>query len=217
MLIITNFKSYPESTYNNSLKLAKIHYDVAKKLGVSLAIAPTIMDLDNICLKFPRLPVIAQHIDPVEMGACTGKISARLALDAGACGTLLNHSENRIPKDVLYKSVKIAKKLALKVIVCVENVAEGEEVLKNSNPDFIALEPRELIGGNISISTAQPKLIIDAVKKIGSKKLIVGAGIKTSEDVIVAKELGASGILLASGVVLSKDPKKVLMDLFAGC
>jgi len=43
--------------------------------------------------------------------------------------------------------------------------------------------------------------------------VLCGAGVKTGKDVKRALELGAVGVLLASGVVKSKDPKKALQDL----
>ena len=49
-----------------------------------------------------------------------------------------------------------------------------------------------------------------------SEKLLVGAGVKNGEDVRLAIELGAKGVLLASGVTKASDPKAVLLDLASG-
>jgi len=84
------------------------------------------------------------------------------------------------------------------------------------DPDLIAVEPPELIGGDISVSSAQPDIIRNAAKLIGCNKLLVGAGVKNGKDVRIAIELGARGVLLASGVTKAKDPKAVLMDLVSG-
>jgi triosephosphate isomerase len=43
--------------------------------------------------------------------------------------------------------------------------------------------------------------------------VLCGAGVKTGKDVRRALELGAKGVLLASGVVKAKDPRKALQDL----
>ena len=84
-------------------------------------------------------------------------------------------------------------------------------------PDFIAVEPPELIGGDVSVTKANPFIIEDTVNSVKdvNKKISVlcGAGVKTGEDVAKALELGADGVLLASGVVKSKDPKATLLDL----
>jgi triosephosphate isomerase len=82
--------------------------------------------------------------------------------------------------------------------------------------DFVAVEPPELIGGDISVSTANPELISDAVATIGAGKVLVGAGIKNAEDVRIALKLGAVGVLVASGVVKAADPVAALEDLCKG-
>ncbi|MFB6362342.1 MAG: triose-phosphate isomerase, partial [Halobacteriales archaeon] len=42
-----------------------------------------------------------------------------------------------------------------------------------------------------------------------------GAGISTGEDVAAARELGATGVLLASGVAKADDPRAALEALVA--
>ena len=83
-------------------------------------------------------------------------------------------------------------------------------------PDFVAVEPGELIGGDISVSTAQPQIISHAASLIGSQKLLVGAGVKNGADVRRCLELGARGVLLASGITKAADPEAVLRDLARG-
>jgi len=74
-----------------------------------------------------------------------------------------------------------------------------------------------LIGGKISVSTAKPHVIEKAAKAVRGKcKLLVGAGVHTAEDVRTSLKLGASGVLLASGVTKARNKKKVLMDLVKG-
>ena len=96
----------------------------------------------------------------------------------------------------------------MKTVVCVKNVREAEKYAK-LNPTYIAIEPPELIGTGRAISTEQPGVItksLFAVKKArNSTKLLCGAGIVTSEDVKRAMELGSHGILVASGIVKSRN------------
>ncbi len=47
-------------------------------------------------------------------------------------------------------------------------------------------------------------------------KVLVGAGIKTTEDVKTAIKLGAAGVLVASGIAKADDPEKALRDLVKG-
>jgi triosephosphate isomerase len=88
------------------------------------------------------------------------------------------------------------------------------------NPDFVAVEPPELIGGDISVTTADPEIVqstVNAIKSINPKvKVLCGAGVKNGEDVAKAIELGTQGVLLASGVVKAKNPKDVLLNLAGG-
>ncbi|MBU2560167.1 triose-phosphate isomerase, partial [archaeon] len=87
-------------------------------------------------------------------------------------------------------------------------------------PTSIAIEPPELIGSGIPVSKADPGIVSDSVAAVENinKDIIVlcGAGISTGEDVKAAIELGAKGVLLASGVVKAGDPKSVLLDLASG-
>ena len=88
------------------------------------------------------------------------------------------------------------------------------------SPNFVAVEPPELIGGDISVTTADPGIVsstVNAVKNINKNvKILCGAGVKDGKDVAKAIELGADGVLLASGVVKAKDKKSVIRDLASG-
>ncbi len=85
------------------------------------------------------------------------------------------------------------------------------------NPDAIAIEPPELIGSGISVSTAQPEIVSGAVEAVHTinpdVKVLCGAGITNGEDASAALDLGAKGILVASGVVKAEDPYKALLEL----
>ena len=82
--------------------------------------------------------------------------------------------------------------------------------------DLIAVEPPELIGGDVSVTAADPKVVsdsVEAVRKVADIPVLCGAGVKTGEDVRAALDLGAEGVLLASGVVKAKDVAATLRDL----
>jgi len=212
--IITNFKTYESATGENALNLAKIHEKVASETGVSMAVCCQAVDLRMVA-EAVSIPVFAEHFDPVSYGSNTGKSMPEALKAAGAYGSLLNHSENRMRLDYIEEAVQIAKKLELYTVICA-NTPESGKAMSAFNPDLIAVEPPELIGGDISVSSAQPEIISDAVSMIGEGKVLVGAGIKNGEDVRKALELGASGVLLASGVTKAEDPEAVLRDLASG-
>ena len=80
----------------------------------------------------------------------------------------------------------------------------------------ISIEPPELIGSGIPVSKAKPEIVtetMELVKQINSEATILcGAGITKGEDVTAALKLGTEGILVASGIVKSKEPSKVLLE-----
>ncbi len=100
-------------------------------------------------------------------------------------------------------------------IVCVKYVAEVKKYSK-LNPDYIAIEPPELIGSGKAVSKEKPELITKAAEAIKSAKnntkLLCGAGIVSGEDVAKAIELGSKGILVASGIIKSKNWDKVITE-----
>jgi triosephosphate isomerase len=104
-------------------------------------------------------------------------------------------------------------------IVCSNNVATSKAIAAFS-PNFVAVEPPELIGGDISVTTADPDIVIGSVKAVRkvdeNVKVLCGAGVKNGKDVAKSVELGADGVLLASGIVKAKDKKFVIRDLAAG-
>ena len=110
------------------------------------------------------------------------------------------------------------KKLDMTSIVCTKSPSESAMVAK-FGPDYIAVEPPELIGSGRSVTKAKPQVItktIEQVLKIDKIPVLCGAGIVNGEDVKKALELGAEGILIASAVMKAQNPKNVLMDLCTG-
>lgn len=210
-LILVNFKTYENATSERAFLLAKIHEKVVMETGASVAIAVQTADLYRIAPEV-KIPVFAQHVDAVSYGANTGFVLPESVRDTGAYGTLLNHAEHKLSNEVLEKSIKAAKKSGLFTCVCADTPENGAFIMK-FDPDLVAIEPPELIGGDVSVSTASPEVIKKAVKLIGKNRVLVGAGIKTSNDIKIALELGACGVLLASGITKAKDPEKVLRDL----
>ena len=209
-LVVVNFKTYLEATGLNALNVAKIMEEVTAETGVLMVPAVQLSDLRMVA-ESVTIPVFAQHVDGVDPGSNTGKVLAEAVVEAGGVGTLLNHSENRLSRDEIEKSIKACDRVNLTTILCAETADEGAD-LDSLNPDFIAVEPPELIGGDISVTTANPSLISESVSKIGEGRVLVGAGVKTGEDVKAGKDLGAVGVLVASGVCKAEDVKSVLMD-----
>ncbi|MFO7618896.1 MAG: triose-phosphate isomerase [Thermoplasmata archaeon] len=217
-IIILNMKTYPESTGKAGMKLAAICQEVFEETGKPLAIAPQNCDLALFANTF-GLPVFGQHVDNVKQGGTTGRITPEAIKAIGCAGTLINHSEHRIPAGDVEALVSRCRELGLTTIVCTKDPEESQ-AYSRFKPDFIAVEPPELIGGDVSVTTANPKVVSDSVKLVKEAapgvKVLCGAGVKNGKDVAKAIELGADGVLLASGVVKAKDPRAVLLDLAGG-
>ena len=205
-MFIINCKNYNEISGEKINKLASIAEKISKKYKIQIAIAPPHHLLASI--KKSKLLVFAQHLDDAKIGSTTGYMVPEIVKKSKVNGALINHSEHRIPSKEITNLVKRLKKLKMKTVVCVKNVQEAEKYAK-LNPTYIAIEPPELIGTGRAISNERPELITKsllAVKKArNSTKLLCGAGIVTAEDVERAIELGSRGILVASGIVKSRN------------
>ncbi|RLE87459.1 MAG: triose-phosphate isomerase [Thermoprotei archaeon] len=214
-LILINFKAYKEASGRRGLELAKVAEKVSKDTGVTIAVAPQLTDLAFIASQV-EIPVFSQHVDAVEPGSHTGHVTLEAVRDAGAVGTMLNHSERRVRADQVDVVVKKARELRLLTVVC-SNTPEVTAAMAALGPDMVAIEPPELIGTGIPVSRAKPEVVtssVDLVKKINPRvKVLCGAGITTGEDVAAALRLGTVGVLLASGVVKAKDWEKAIRGL----
>jgi triosephosphate isomerase len=216
--IVVNFKTYPEILGKKGWDLAKRFAAVADETGASIVLCPPTTDIGHVA-KLVHLPVFAQHVDAVDPGQTTGWTPPEALLEAGAAGTLINHSERKVAWEEMAKSIPRCRDIGLEIVACADDVAEAETLAKLS-PEYIAIEPPELIGGDVSVTSAKPEVVSRAVERIRSANprvaVLCGAGVKTRKDVTKALELGTSGILLSSGVVKAKDPEKALRDLVKG-
>lgn len=209
-ILVVNFKTYEGGTGKAALALAKKIEDAAKKFDAEVILCVQPADIRMIG-KAVKLPVYCQHIDAISYGKHTGHILPESVKEAGASGVLINHSECCLDPDEVEDTVMVAKKLRLKTIVCCKEVDEIEQVI-DTEPSYIAIEPPQLIGGEKSVCQEDPDLIDEAVHKAG-KNLLVGAGIKSREDVQVARGAGAAGVMAASHIVKARNPGKVVKEL----
>ncbi len=214
-LIVVNFKTYLEGAGEKAVKIAGYCEEVGRENGVSIIAVPQIPDIYRVATSV-KIPVYSQHIDGAGAGSFTGHITAECVRAAGAIGTLINHSERRLLLSDIESAVRSAKNVGLTTIVCTNNIAVTSAASALA-PDFIAIEPPELIGSGIPVSKADPEIVrgsVAAVKKIDpGVGTLCGAGISKGEDVAAALELGTAGVLLASGVIKAKDPRAALLDL----
>ena len=212
-MIFVNFKTYKEGTGEKAAELTKICQGVEKTSKIKIIPVVQVVDLYRIKRQFPKLGVWVQHTDPFPPGKYTGWINLEAVKEAGASGTILNHSEHRIPPGTVRQVIK--KVRDFKVLVCCKSSGQAERLVK-LKPDFLAYEPPELIGDREkSVASEKPEAVKNLAKMVDIP-LIVGAGIHSQKDVKTSLKMGAKGILVATDVVLAKNPKKELEDLAKG-
>lgn len=213
-VVIVNVKTYPQTTGAGALRLAEASLRVAEETGAGIALAVQAVDLRLV--SETGIPTYAQHVEPRAAGAHTGHQLPAAAADAGATGALINHSEHRIALADIDACVRACADQGWTSVVCSNNV-QTSAAAAALHPTYVAVEPPELIGGEISVTKADPRIVSDsrdAIQRVSSDvRLLCGAGIKDGQDVATAIELGAEGVLLASGVAKANDPEAVLRDL----
>src|SRR5271169_3177467 len=214
---IVNFKNYPEVMGEGSLRLAKAAAGLNWELGIDVIVAPPTPMLHTIA-SMVKIPVFAQRTELGEQGKSTGHAIPESIKAAGCAGSLLNHSESRISMDVLRLTIERMKRLGLASCACAESTDEAVEIAA-LDPEFLAIEPSDLIGTGRAVSKARPELLtgtVDALARAGYKgSLLCGAGIVSGEDVAAAMRLGTQGILVASSVVKAPDWQAKLRELGA--
>ena len=213
-MIIVNFKTYLEATGKRAVELAKEAEKASKETGINIVVAPQFADLARVA-EAVEIPVYAQHIDAVCPGAYTGHVLAEAVKEAGASGTLINHSERQLKLADIDAIIRHAEEKDLTSCVCTSNPPISAAVAY-LHPDIISIEPPELIGTGVAVSKAQPEAVTNTIKmvrKVNTEAVILcGAGISHGEDVAVALKLGSQGVLVASAIVKAKDPYTILRE-----
>ena len=210
MFVLVNLKAYP----TDPVSVAEAAATVDGTAGVDVAVAPQAADIARVAQTGAE--TWAQHVSPVSHGSHTGSTLAEAVADNGAVGTLINHSERRLTLADIDDSIAAADRAGLETVVCA-NTPEQIAAVAALGPDAVAVEPPELIGTGTPVSQADPEIVEDAVTAAEAVDPAVdvycGAGISTGEDLVAAEELGADGVLLASGVAKADDPQAALDDL----
>jgi triosephosphate isomerase len=214
-LIVVNFKTYASAQGQAAVDLAKAMEAVDIGTNATLVAVVSAFDLDAVRNAAPKLQVWTQHLDPIGWGSNTGWLHPDTAIQRGAVGSIINHAEHKVDLQHVSELLKILPN-DFPICACAADVNEAIDLAKLS-PTFIAVEPPELIGGDVSVTTADPSIVSDTVSAVmsvnPSVRVLCGAGVKNGEDVAVALDLGAHGVLLASGVTKANNPILVLQDL----
>ena len=214
-LIVVNFKTYASAQGDAAVTLAKAMAEVDLTTDATMVAVVSAFDLSAVKTAAPNLEVWTQHLDPIGWGSNTGWLHPETAMGHGATGTIINHAEHKVDLDHVETLIAQLPN-NFPTCACAADIDEAKSLAALS-PNFIAVEPPELIGGDISVTTADPGIVsgtAQAVKEANPNvRVLCGAGVKNGADVAMAIELGTEGVLLASGVTKAQDPKSVLYDL----
>ena len=220
-ILILNFKNYLEVAGRASIELAKAAQQVSKSLDgrIKIVACPPQPAL-SLVKENVDIPVFAQHVDDAKEGSTTGYFIPEIAKSFGAQGSLINHSEHRIERpETIQNLVNNLRKLQMVSVVCARSAAEVADIAR-FKPDYIAIEPPELIGSGKAVSKENPAIVTDSIEsaaKVSQEvRVICGAGITDAADVRSALKLGAKGILVASGVIKATSWVDKITELASG-
>lgn len=203
-IVIINLKTYQQG--QASLDLANI----IERVDKDIIIGAQASDLFRLSSS-TKLSCYSQHVESFKPGRNTGYIIPEAVQKNGGVGVFLNHSEHPLSIEDIKKTIVRCKEIGLKTAVFANSLEQSKEIEKFS-PDYLIYEPPELVGGDISVSTAKPEVISKICKTI-KMPVLVGAGVKNNKDIIKSVELGAYGVALSSAITTAKDPEKVLREL----
>ena len=214
-LIGVTIKTSAPAHGDAAVTLAKAMAEVDATTDATMVAVVSAFDLSAVKAAAPSLEVWTQHLDPIGWGSNTGWLHPETAMGYGATGSIINHAEHKVEMGHV-ESLLAQLPDDFPVCACAADIDEAR-ALAALSPTFIAVEPPELIGGDISVTTADPGIVsgtAEVVKAANSNvRVLCGAGVKNGADVAKAIELGTEGVLLASGVTKADDPKAVLFDL----
>ncbi|MBT3600220.1 MAG: triosephosphate isomerase [Euryarchaeota archaeon] len=212
-LVVVNFKTYESAHGVAAEELASIMGQIETDARMIAVVSA--FDLSAVVSMAPNLEIWTQHLDPINFGSNTGWLHPETAIQRGAKGTLINHAEHKVSIEHIAMLLDSVPE-GFTVCACAADIDEAR-ALSALQPDYVAVEPPGLIGGEISVTTADPEIVSGtarAIREISKDVgILCGAGIKNGQDVVKAIELGTSGVLLASGVTKVKDAKSALEDL----
>jgi len=214
-LVVVNFKTYQTAHGASAEELALAMSGIETDARMIAAVSA--LDLAAVVAAAPDLEVWCQHLDPVGFGSNTGWLHPETAIERGATGTLINHAEHKVSIEHVAMLLDQVPE-GFEVCACAADVDEAM-ALAALVPTYVAVEPPELIGGDTSVTSADPSIVSGtaaAVREVSDEVgILCGAGVKTGADVAKAIELGTIGVLLASGVTKAKDPQAALSGLIS--
>jgi triosephosphate isomerase len=212
--VFVNFKTYPQGSGEKAVLLARICEQVSQTTKID--IIPIVQASDVYPVKQAvNIPIWVQHLDSQGQGAFTGWQNLENLIKAGASGSLLSHSEHPLPPGLIKQVIsRVKKETNFETMICCKTLGQMKKLIK-LKPNYLGYEIPSLIGGEVSVTQANSEQIKHGIEICGSIPLIVGSGIHQAQDLVEAKALGASGVLISAAIVLAKDQQKKLLELLS--
>lgn len=198
-----------------ALDLALAADEISRKYEVQIIYTAQYVDIPRLAEATTELLVFAQHMDPVEVGVGVGSVLAEAIKEAGAVGTMLNHSEKRVALRHLAQAIKRANEVGLGTLVCADSPVEAAAIAQ-LGPNAILAEPPELIGSDKAIDTMSD-FIPDSkrmIAEINPEVLVMhSAGIRTGKDIERIVRQGAMATGSTSGIIKAADPAAMFEEM----
>ncbi len=200
--IVANFKmnATVEETKRYFINfLAKVD---SAKAELTFCLPYTSLATGNYFLKGTGIKLGAQNLADEDEGKCTGEISGRMLVDAGAEAVIIGHSERRAKfkesNKTINKKIKVALKNRLDIILCVgeslteKNTLKTLETLKAQIEEglkglyeneleniTIAYEPIWAIGNGKNATVKEIEYAVKAIRKVLTDDFSEKAGKET--------------------------------------
>ena len=192
-----------------AVRLARAADRLSDELGVTVIFDPQCVDIPAVARETRHLLVFAQHMDPVAVGRGAGYVLPEAIKEAGAVGTMLNHSERRMTLADINRAISRAHEVGLATMVCADSPEEAAAIAL-LGADIVLAEPPELIATSRSAATEMRGFVertVDMVGRIDPDIIVMcGAGVQTPDDVAQMIGLGVGGTGSSSGILKAIDP-----------
>lgn len=210
---MVNPKSYLYG--DDVVKLAKIADNLTERYQIDCFFTGQLIDLPRINAETSHLILTAQHMDPLVPGRGMGHVLPEALKQSGVKAVVLNHAENQLTLAVLDITIKRARELGLKSIVCSDTVEQCRAIAE-LHPDMMICEPTSLIGTGDTSDESYIRDTTAAVRSIDEKILILqAAGVSEGADVSKVLTLGADGTGGTSGIINAASWQEKLMEMMS--
>ncbi|MBQ6655443.1 MAG: triose-phosphate isomerase [Erysipelotrichaceae bacterium] len=206
-------KSY---LYGQDIRDLAVYADeAAEKYDVDIIFTTPLVEIANIRRLTRRIHVFAPHMDPLYPGRGLADILPESLVAAGAEGVMLNHAEKPLSFEVLRETIRRAREVGLKTIVCADSSTEAAKIAQLS-PDIIVAEPSELIGSGVTVGPEYVKAAVSAVHDVNPDILVlVAAGISSGQDVYNMMVCGSDATGTSSAVCRAADRKAMVDEMIS--